>query len=140
MTTKKYSSKSKFVCFTRIFTPSGSNGWRCCRSLFRRFTHKYCNENPMITPLISEFCDISPPDFCQFLLVCSAIPKVQVFTSQKERSVIFNHLFHITRTWVYTLHKARLKILGRWNTIWISYSLSHITNIPGTMSKFCGSM
>ena len=87
------------------------------REKLHKFTHKYCSDHPNIIGLVSELCNQSSPDFCQFLLDCSAIPKVQVFANQNENSDIFNHLFHISRTWVYTLHKNRLKILGRWNTI-----------------------
>ena len=51
------------------------------RAKLQKFTHKYCSENPMITSLVTKFCDQSSPDFCQFILNCSAISKVQVFTS-----------------------------------------------------------
>ena len=87
------------------------------RTKLSKFTKKYSTNNPIISNLLSELCDQSSPDFCQFLLDCSVLPKLQVFDNKKHRAEIFNHLFHITRTWVYSLHKERLKILGRWISI-----------------------
>ena len=97
------------------------------RAKLHKFTHKYCSDKPMITSLVTEFCDQSSHDFCQFIFNCSAISKVQVFTSKKEILVIFNHMFHITRPWVYTLHKAHLKIL-------LDGTLSELSVIPITIS------
>ena len=28
-----------------------------------------------------------------------------------------HHLFHVTRTWIYLIHRERLKCLGRWNIL-----------------------
>ena len=87
------------------------------RSKLLKFTETYSTNNPTISTILSELCDQSSPDFCQFLLDCSVLPKLQVFDNKKHRTETFNHLFHVTRTWIYSLHKARLKILGRWNSI-----------------------
>ena len=80
------------------------------------FTLKYCEEVTSIKKLTLSLCTPSNPSFCQFLLDCSCIPSV-ISAVQSQGSDLLNHLFHITRTWVYTLHKERMKLLGRWNYI-----------------------
>ena len=52
----------------------------------------------------------------QFLLDCSVLPEV-IHASQKD-SKILSLLFKVTRTWCYSMHRARLKMLDRW-CIWI---------------------
>ena len=86
------------------------------RERLRDYTKNYAITNPLIAPILSEFCVSTSYLFVQFLLDCSVIPSV-IAISQKEGTVIHDHLFEITRTWVYTLHKQRLKLLGRWNFI-----------------------
>ena len=50
----------------------------------------------------------------QFVLDCSVIPQV-VQVSQTDKAVL-QLLFKVTRTWCYSLHRTRLKLLGRWCT------------------------
>ena len=94
----------------------------CCHALqptrvkLMSFTLQYCEEFPTIKKLTLSLCTPSNPVFCQFLLDCSCIPSV-IAAVQNQGSDLLNHLFHITRTWVYTLHKERMKLLGRWNYI-----------------------
>ena len=79
------------------------------------FTDDYCNKQDVkINNLIRYLCDPSSPTFCQFLLDCSCLPTV-INATQENGPDVLHHLFHVTRTWVYTIHKERLKLLGRWN-------------------------
>ena len=79
------------------------------------FTQKYCTKvSPAIRNIIENHCTIESPTFCQFLLDCSVLPQV-ITATQQYGSNVLSHVFHITRTWVYTLHKQRMKLLGRWN-------------------------
>ena len=48
----------------------------------------------------------------QFVLDCSIIPEV-IDAAQKDNTV-YPLLFKVTRTWCYSLHRTRLKHLGRW--------------------------
>ena len=48
----------------------------------------------------------------QFLLDCSVFSEV-IHASQKD-SEILSILFKVTRTWCYSMHRARLKLLNRW--------------------------
>ena len=50
----------------------------------------------------------------QFLLDCSVIPSV-IQASQKNK-LILPALFKVTRTWCYSMHRTRLKLLNRWTT------------------------
>jgi hypothetical protein len=84
------------------------------REKLLRFTHNYCTNLPVIRRIVIDLCFPSSPHFCQFLLDCSSLPSV-ILAVQQHGSIIHDHLFQITRTWVYTLHKARMKKLGRWN-------------------------
>ena len=56
--------------------------------------------------------DDNPDNFVQFILDCSTIPAV-IRASQLDRNVL-KLLFKICRTWCYSLHRTRLKLLGRW--------------------------
>ena len=48
----------------------------------------------------------------QFLLDCSVFPQV-IHASQKD-SKLLSILFKVTRTWCYSMHRTRLKMLNRW--------------------------
>ena len=49
----------------------------------------------------------------QFLIDCSVLPFV--ITAAQEDKNILAVLFKVTRTWCYSLHRTRLKLLGRWS-------------------------
>ena len=49
----------------------------------------------------------------QMMLDCSTIPSV-IVAKQREGSSLIEQLFRISRSWCYAMHKARLKLLGRW--------------------------
>ena len=50
----------------------------------------------------------------QFVLDCSVIPTV--IASSQVDSTVMALLFKATRTWCYSLHRTRLKLLGRWSS------------------------
>ena len=49
----------------------------------------------------------------QLLLDPSVLPTA-ISINQTQDPSIFNHLFRFSRSWCYSVHKARLKLLGRW--------------------------
>ena len=49
----------------------------------------------------------------QFVLDCSILPAV-IKAAQQDSSIL-PLLFKISRTWCYSMHRTRLKLLGRWN-------------------------
>ena len=58
-----------------------------------------------------------PQYIMQFLLDPSVIPEVIVAT-QDDGVEVLNYIFHLTRTWCFSIHRERLKSLGRWNFRW----------------------
>ena len=78
------------------------------------FSLNYCAKSPNhIAALITKFLLVPNPEFCQFLLDCSTMPEVIKSCDVFGRDILIE-LFNVTRTWVYTLHKERLRKLGRW--------------------------
>ena len=84
------------------------------REKLMRFSLDYCKSLPQVKKLVHQFCHPTNPQFAQFLLDCSVLPQV-INEIQEHGDEVLHHMFHITRTWCYTLHKERMKMLGRWN-------------------------
>ena len=49
----------------------------------------------------------------QFLLDCSTLPEV-ILLWQQQWDWTMDKLFYLTRSYCYSVHKARLRILGKW--------------------------
>ena len=77
------------------------------------FTVNYSQSCEILQPILRILYLRTHSSFCQFLIDCSVLPTVIAATQQYGPDVL-HHLFRITRTWCFCLHKARLKILGRW--------------------------
>ena len=77
------------------------------------FTIGYTSSFPLLTDILLTFTNPNHPKFFQFLLDCSVIPQV-ISLTQEHGTDILCHLFKVTRTWCYSLHHDRLKMLGRW--------------------------
>ena len=84
------------------------------REKLQRFTLNYIENHPIIKQIVLPLCQPSHHQFCQFILDCSVLPQV-ILAHQLHGNIIHHHLFLISRTWAYSLHKERLKKLGRWN-------------------------
>ena len=87
------------------------------RTKLYKFTEKYCMNmqvSAAVQSIVTRHCTPLSATYCQFLIDCSVLPDV-VCAVQTEGKDVLRHLFAITRTWVYTLHKERMKLLGRWN-------------------------
>ena len=84
------------------------------RENFLRFAANYSSSCEPVHIIVTKFCHPSHPKFCQFLLDCSVLPEIIEATQIHGRELL-GHLFHITRTFCYALHKSRLKMRGRWN-------------------------
>ena len=87
-----------------------------CRQNLVLFTEKYADkiESTEIRALLTNLCDLTHPSFVNFLLDCSSLPEV-IASVQQHGQAVLHHLFRVTRTWLFVLHRERLKILGRWN-------------------------
>ena len=72
------------------------------------------DKTPACTILIENALSNNKPElFVQFVLDCSVLPDV-ILAAQKDETVLPT-LFKLTRTWCYSLHRTRLKLLGRWS-------------------------
>ena len=83
------------------------------REKLNTFTQSYCASHPVIASLVLSYCRVECRLFCQFLLDCSVLPEV-IAAVQLHGQIVLQRLFDITRIWVYSLHRDRLKQLGRW--------------------------
>ena len=73
-------------------------------------------KNTVVYQLVLEALSSEKSYLLQFILDCSVLPPVIRATQSKaERQIILNELFYLTRTWCFSIHKKRMKILGRWN-------------------------
>ena len=84
------------------------------RTSLAKLTLSYSKANPLLGPLLLNYTNPEHPDFPQFLVDCSVLPEIITLTQQFGEFLLFK-LFKITRTWCYSLHRDRLKILGRWS-------------------------
>ena len=83
------------------------------RQRLYNFTSSYARSVPAICETILTLSRPTHPLFSQFLLDCSVIPCVISLVQQLGDDVL-HHMFKISRTWCYSLHRERLRILGRW--------------------------
>ena len=72
------------------------------------------NEFPLLQPVLDAYLFTNDDDIkMKFLLDCSSLPMV-IRASQLFGDRIYAVLFILTRTWCRSLHRARLRKLGRW--------------------------
>ena len=83
------------------------------RSRLSLFTTRLLQDLPLLGPIIDAYL-YSDDDAVrmQFLLDCSVQPMV-IAAKQLFGSIVLERLFKLTRTWCFSLHKSRLKLLGR---------------------------
>ena len=72
------------------------------------------NGHPIIKNITSEALSSNREYQVQFILDCSVLPSV-IAATQQYGSDILEKLFYLTRTWCYSIHRSRMKILGRWH-------------------------
>ena len=69
--------------------------------------------HPLIKHLTSLILSGSPQDLMQFLLDPSTHPHL-ILLNQRYGDQPMKIVFHLTRTWCFSIHKERAKLLGRW--------------------------
>ena len=77
------------------------------------FTTKFAKNNPLVQTILSTYCNPDHPLFCQFLLDCSCLPEVQSIVITNG-SLCLDMLLYVGRTWCYTLHRERARLLNKW--------------------------
>ena len=73
-----------------------------------RFTINYAKTVPVLSDTILDLTKPTQPLFFQFLLDCSVIRHV-ISLVQVLGEDVLHHLFKVSRTWCYSLHRERLK-------------------------------
>ena len=81
------------------------------------YTTIYSSTLPVpLMQLLRAKCSPDNPSFVAFLLDCSTDPDA-IFLAKNIGHEVFDHLFDVTRTWAYVIHRERLKMLGRWRPV-----------------------
>ena len=93
-----------------IFCPSLSDARSSSFNLWIATAKKY----PFLSPIIMKAMTLQPAFRCQFILDCSTLPETIILT-QTHGQAALQKLLHLTRSFCFTLHKERMKLLGRWN-------------------------
>ena len=70
--------------------------------------------NPVVHMLVLEAISNTKEYLVQFTLDCSTLPSV-ILAVQEHGSSILEELFYLTRTWCFSIHRERMRMLGRWN-------------------------
>ena len=73
----------------------------------------FLRDNLHLLPIISYFSNADPLVFLSFLLDPSTHPPV-IALAQKSGSLIIDQLCYMTRTWLFYIHKERLKLMKLW--------------------------
>ena len=74
----------------------------------------YNQSHPYLSSILTSFFNSTDIMFkTQFLLDCSVLPQV-VHLQQHGCQNVLQDLFYITRTWCFSLHRERLKLLQSW--------------------------
>ena len=68
---------------------------------------------PEVSSVLLEYCHPAHPNFLSFILDCSTLSPV-IRIVQKFDVTVLDPFFTVTRTWLYVIHRERLKILGLW--------------------------
>ena len=88
------------------------------RALLIEYTEGVLSESQVCLNIFKSILQSSQEQQVQFFLDCSVIPEI-IHAAQTDHSIL-TLLFRSTRTWCYSLHRTRLKILGRWWNITVT--------------------
>ena len=72
------------------------------------------SSNPVVKKLVTEAFSEETQYLLQFIIDCSVLPPV-ISAVQEHGPGILDDLFYLTRTWCFSVHRHRMKMLGRWN-------------------------
>ena len=74
----------------------------------------YLKDNPLLFPVINHYSLGDQDEFLGFLLDPTTLPPI-ITLSQRHGSIIIEQLCYLIRTWLYYMHKERLKLMNLWN-------------------------
>ena len=77
------------------------------------FSMTFAQQNPVLLPILATYTNPAHPLYIQFLLDCSCLQDVISITNLYGLTAL-NKLFYVGRTWCYSLHRDRARLLNRW--------------------------
>ena len=83
------------------------------RASLLEYSTSVLKDSPEAMILFNTHINSDETTMVQFLLDCSVIPAVIAAAQQDDE--ILKSLFKVTRSWCYTMHRARLQLLQRWH-------------------------
>ena len=83
------------------------------RSVLFEFWDSISSKHPACSPIVNTFRSGPQAQLLQFLLDCSALPAVR-HLAKIHREDIYILFYKMTRTFCYSIHRERLKLLNRW--------------------------
>ena len=78
------------------------------------FWDKLSAASPVCSRILLNAKTTNAADFLQFLLDCSAVPQV-IEAASEHGTGVYEILFKATRTFCYTIHRAKRQILDQWS-------------------------
>ena len=70
--------------------------------------------NKTVLRLVLQALSSETDYLLQFILDCSVLPSV-ILATQSNGNHVLKELFYLTRSWCFSIHRQRMKYLGRWN-------------------------
>ena len=70
--------------------------------------------NKTVLGLVLQALSSETDYLLQFILDCSVLPPV-ILATQTSGGHVLKELFYLTRSWCFSIHRQRMKYLGRWN-------------------------
>ena len=70
--------------------------------------------NKVVLKLVLEALSNESEYLLQFIIDCSVLPSV-IEATQSHGNFVLKELFYLTRSWCFSIHRQRMKMLGRWN-------------------------
>ena len=82
-------------------------------ALLLEYSRSLATKSPTCSSILDNIMHSDEETRVQFVLDCTVLPPV-IAAAQHDKEVL-PLLCKITRTWCYSLHRTRLKLLGRWS-------------------------
>ena len=79
----------------------------------------FLKDNPIIFPVIKHYSLSHPDDFLAFLVDPTTKAPV-IALAQLHGTIIIEQLCYLTRTWLFYMHKERLKLMNLWWTTFLN--------------------
>ena len=83
------------------------------REVLFEYWDKISATSPHCYEILAKMKTTNPEHLLQFVMDCSAVPEVIAATQAHGKS-IYSILFKATRTYCYSMYRARLKLLNQW--------------------------